>query len=135
MAIILRLLALVILWGFSRWRPAASAGVLLGVDRLSWSRKAQLVWRLVQDNRVPLLLRGVILLPALYIASPIDLLPDFVPFVGRMDDAAVFSIAMDLLIRFTPVEIASEHLDAVLSGGRQRPGARERPGAMGSAGA
>ena len=66
---------------------------------------AALLWRLFRDKRVEiktkLLVGGVIA----YIASPIDLLPDFIPLVGRIDDVAIVFFAMNKIINEVPEEV------------------------------
>ena len=63
---------------------------------------------------------GLMLIPALYIASPVDLLPDFIPFLGRMDDGLVFGLVNNLMVRFgVPATVLDEQLSRVESS-RQR---------------
>ena len=45
---------------------------------------------------------------ALYLANPIDLIPDFIPVLGYVDDVAVIVIALALMIRFTPNDVVLE---------------------------
>jgi uncharacterized membrane protein YkvA (DUF1232 family) len=120
MALLLRFAAFIGLWLFTRRRKAGASELVRRMDRLPWSQKARLVWLLVQDERVPILVRGIVLIPALYIISPIDLLPDLIPFLGRLDDAAVFALAVDLLSRLAPVYVLEEHLNSVAGPGTQR---------------
>lgn len=47
---------------------------------------ARLLWSLARDERVPTTAKIVAGLAAAYVVSPIDLVPDFVPNVGRIDD-------------------------------------------------
>lgn len=96
-------------------------------DRLVWAflqRLLRLGWRtvftgvvgLVQDDRVPLLAR---LLPApllLYLALPIDLLPDFIPLIGQLDDVIVAAAVAWLLVHLIPAEILNEHFPPPPSG-------------------
>ncbi len=111
MPILVRVGAMVLIWAASRIHMAAAPAVVQRIEHLSWTRKARLVWALSRDTRVPLWTRGIVLLPAAYMASPIDLLPDFIPWVGRMDDALVFSLSMDLLTRVAPREVVAEHVE------------------------
>jgi uncharacterized membrane protein YkvA (DUF1232 family) len=84
------------------------------VQRLSWTARARLTWNLLGDERVPMLTRGLILVPALYIASPIDLLPDVIPVLGRLDDGIVFGLVNNLMIKFgVPDSVLNEQLDRV----------------------
>lgn len=66
---------------------------------------AALLWRLFRDKRVEmktkLLVGGVIA----YLASPIDILPDFIPLVGKIDDVAIVFFAMNKIINDIPKEV------------------------------
>ena len=60
---------------------------------------AVLVKRLLGDERVPRS-RKLILIPlAAYLALPIDLVPDFVPVAGQLDDAIVVGLALRTVLR------------------------------------
>jgi uncharacterized membrane protein YkvA (DUF1232 family) len=114
MPLLLRIAAVSALWLFSK-RPKAttSSFARATLDSLAWPDKLRLVWALTRDKRVPTLARAVLLAPAAYLLSPIDLLPDFVPFLGRLDDALVFSVAMDLAAHLIPAQIFEQHLTDV----------------------
>ena len=70
----------------------------------------RLVWALLRDGRVPaqqkLILAGI----GAYLFFPIDLIPDFVPVLGQLDDLAVVLLGLDLFIRSAPEAIVEEHL-------------------------
>jgi uncharacterized membrane protein YkvA (DUF1232 family) len=70
----------------------------------------RLVWALMRDSRVPaaqkLILAGI----AGYLVFPIDLIPDFVPILGQLDDIAVVLLGLDLFIRSAPQDVVDEHL-------------------------
>ena len=70
----------------------------------------RLVWALLRDGRVPaqqkLILAGI----GAYLFFPIDLIPDFVPVLGQLDDLAVVLLGLDLFIRSAPADIVEEHL-------------------------
>jgi uncharacterized membrane protein YkvA (DUF1232 family) len=71
---------------------------------------ARLVWSLARDDRVPKrqkLLLGAI---AAYLAMPIDLIPDFIPVIGQLDDLAVLIFGLDLFIKVAPKEVVDEHI-------------------------
>jgi uncharacterized membrane protein YkvA (DUF1232 family) len=46
-------------------------------------------------------------------ASPIDVLPDFIPVVGKLDDEFVALAAYSLLVRFVSPDLLREHVDWV----------------------
>ena len=41
----------------------------------------------------------------LYVLSPIDLIPDFIPFIGALDDIVLVPLAIGWLLKLLPVEI------------------------------
>jgi uncharacterized membrane protein YkvA (DUF1232 family) len=70
----------------------------------------RLIWDLARDPRVPtqqkLVLGGI----AAYLALPIDLIPDFIPVIGQLDDLAVLILGLDWFIRNAPPEVVTEHM-------------------------
>jgi uncharacterized membrane protein YkvA (DUF1232 family) len=70
----------------------------------------QLVWRLLQDTRVPTVLKVAIpLAVAVYFLSPLDLIPDFIPVLGQLDDLGVILLGMTVLINLAPRDVVNEH--------------------------
>ena len=64
---------------------------------------------LMRDPRVPLRAKVVLGATALYLAMPIDLIPDFVPIAGSLDDAIVAAFALRFVVRASSPEILAEH--------------------------
>jgi uncharacterized membrane protein YkvA (DUF1232 family) len=64
---------------------------------------------LMRDPRVPLRAKVVLGATALYLAMPIDLIPDFVPIAGSLDDAIVAAVALRFVVRASSPEIMAEH--------------------------
>jgi uncharacterized membrane protein YkvA (DUF1232 family) len=56
-----------------------------------------LVGRLARDPRIPRWRRAALFVVLAYLALPIDLIPDFLPVAGQLDDAVVLAIALRLL--------------------------------------
>ena len=71
-------------------------------------RLAQLVWKLTFDRRVPLLLRLLVPLAVVYVISPIDLIRDWVPVVGRFDDVLVLGLAVLFLTKLSPKHVLED---------------------------
>jgi uncharacterized membrane protein YkvA (DUF1232 family) len=87
--------------------PSASPGL---PSFRSILENAQLVWRLLQDDRVSTVLKVAIpLAVAIYFISPLDLIPDFIPVLGQLDDIGVILLGMTLLINMAPREVVNEH--------------------------
>ena len=64
---------------------------------------------LVRDPRVPLRAKLVLGATAAYLAMPIDLIPDFIPIVGSLDDAIVAAFALRYVVGASSPEIVAEH--------------------------
>ena len=76
---------------------------------LSMTGIPRLIMRLMMDRRVPLWLKLVpTALAGIYIISPIDVVPDFLPFLGRIDDLLALAAAGLLLILLAPRDVLME---------------------------
>jgi uncharacterized membrane protein YkvA (DUF1232 family) len=64
---------------------------------------------LARDERVPLRAKVVLGVTVLYLAMPIDLVPDFVPIAGSLDDAIIAAFALRFVVRASSPEIVAEH--------------------------
>ncbi len=64
---------------------------------------------LLRDPRVPRRAKLWLLLAVAWIASPVDLVPEFVPVAGPLDDAIVAALVLRHLVRSTPTEVLREH--------------------------
>ena len=70
---------------------------------------ARLFAGLVRDARVPVRAKIVLGATAVYLASPIDLIPDFIPVLGSLDDAVIAAFALRYVVRTTPAGLVAEH--------------------------
>jgi uncharacterized membrane protein YkvA (DUF1232 family) len=64
---------------------------------------------LVGDPRVPRGSKALLLFGAAWVASPIDLIPEFIPVLGPLDDAVVAALILRHLLKTAGVEVVSEH--------------------------
>ncbi len=64
---------------------------------------------LIRDRRVPLRAKIVLAFASLWLASPIDLIPDFIPVAGSLDDAIVAALALRFVLRTTDRAVLAEH--------------------------
>ena len=71
--------------------------------------EAHAVWFAVRDPRTPLLAKLVGLLVTAYALSPIDLIPDFIPVLGLVDDAILIPLGVWLFERLIPPALFAEH--------------------------
>ena len=71
--------------------------------------EAHAVWLAVRDPRTPFYAKLFGLLVAAYALSPIDLIPDFVPVLGLLDDVILIPIGIWLFEKMIPGEQFAEH--------------------------
>ena len=64
---------------------------------------------LVRDPRVPRGSKALLVLGAAWVASPIDLIPEFIPFLGPLDDAVVAALVLRHVLRTAGDEVIAEH--------------------------
>ena len=69
----------------------------------------RLVTKLLLDRRVPLRLKLLIPAALVYLVSPIDPLPDFLPILGHVDDLIVTVVALAIFLAMAPREVVLEH--------------------------
>jgi uncharacterized membrane protein YkvA (DUF1232 family) len=70
---------------------------------------AVLFTRLARDRRVPRLRRLWVLAMGAYLASPIDLIPDFIPVMGQLDDALLVALTLRGIVRGAGPELVRDH--------------------------
>jgi uncharacterized membrane protein YkvA (DUF1232 family) len=70
----------------------------------------RLVWALARDPRVPARQKLVLAGIAAYLMLPIDVIPDFVPLIGQLDDLAILVFGLDWFIKNAPQEVVDDHL-------------------------
>jgi uncharacterized membrane protein YkvA (DUF1232 family) len=110
--IIVGLLLLIGLAVFTWWRIQRSDEKKLAkrIAKLPFLDKISLAGALFADDRIPIAPRIIALALVLYIASPIDLLPDFIPVIGYFDDILIVIVGAGLLLRSVPRYILEEHV-------------------------
>ena len=89
--------------------------VLAGRDSqaAAWARLVPdavgLFSRLVRDPRVPLSAKLLLGFGLVYLASPIDLVPDFIPVVGVLDDTVVVALVLRYVLRAAGPDLVASH--------------------------
>jgi len=61
-----------------------------------------------RDPRVPLPVKLLAAVIAAYALSPIDLIPDFIPIIGYLDDFILIPIAVILVVRLIPEDVMAD---------------------------
>ena len=94
-----------------------AAVVLLVIGRKTTSRELvtflpnliRLFRGLLGDERVPRSSKVLLLLGAFWLASPIDLIPEFLPGVGALDDAVVAGLVLRHLVKRAGPDVVKDH--------------------------
>ena len=94
-------------------------------DRLrTWARlirrDVHALYGASRDPRVPWYAKAVAVVIAGYALSPIDLIPDFIPVLGYLDEVILLPLGILLVVRLIPPEVMAEHRARAAS-------AQERP--------
>lgn len=83
------------------------------IQRLKrWARairqEAHALYLVARDSRTPWYAKALAAFIAAYALSPIDLIPDFIPVFGLLDDAILLPLLILLVLRITPSEILTD---------------------------
>ena len=70
---------------------------------------AALIYRLLKDKRVSMKTKLVISAAVAYIAVPCDIIPDKVPFIGKIDDIAIGIFALNVIMTDVPLNVVLEN--------------------------
>ena len=92
-------------------------------------RRIEVVAEILRHPKTPWYVRLVGFLVIAYAASPLDLIPDFIPVLGYLDDVVLVPLGIVLVVRLTPREI---RFDAIRTVVRGRSQGRSRLGRWGS---
>jgi uncharacterized membrane protein YkvA (DUF1232 family) len=63
------------------------------------------MWSKVRSIDTPMRVKIVIVLTGLYLLNPIDLIPDFIPVLGHLDDIVILSLAVRYIKRHTDFDV------------------------------
>lgn len=68
-----------------------------------------LIARLVKDPSLPRPVKIALIAAAVYLVSPIDLIPDFIPFLGYLDDLLLAAVVLDGVLNFVDRDLVLRH--------------------------
>ena len=72
---------------------------------LQFRKELVLLWRAFMTPSTPLHLKFLMLLVPLYLVSPIDFIPDFIPIAGWLDDIVVIPLLISWIVSLLPQPI------------------------------
>jgi uncharacterized membrane protein YkvA (DUF1232 family) len=77
----------------------------LGVLWWKFKKEILMVWAMLRNPAAPGLAKLVALLAAVYIISPVDIVPDVIPILGWLDDGVVSILLFKLAFKLLPKEM------------------------------
>lgn len=85
-----------------------SIGTTLRAKAHSLKRETMALYYAARDPRTPLAAKLITVLVVAYALSPIDLIPDFIPVLGLLDDLILVPLGIALALRLIPAEAMAE---------------------------
>ena len=70
--------------------------------------EARILLRALRDPRTPIVARLIAIGVVLYVVSPFDLIPDYLPLIGLLDDLLVAAIGVVVILRLIPAEVMAQ---------------------------
>ena len=96
-----------------------------------WARRLKrevvALWFVCKDERTPRLAKALAIFTVGYALSPIDLIPDFIPVLGFVDDAIILPGLIWLVVRMIPPKVMDEcraKAEQWLASGQAKPETR-----------
>lgn len=95
-----------------RWRFADAASLALYLHAL---------WKLFQHPQTPRAARWIAMAVVAYAVSPIDLIPDFIPVLGQLDELILLPLGIALVLKLTPDAVWQDCLQQARQNAGERP--------------
>jgi uncharacterized membrane protein YkvA (DUF1232 family) len=80
---------------------------------LKFKKELQLYRNILADSRTPRLTKVLLGSAVAYAVTPVDLIPDFIPVLGYLDDAIIIPVLIFLALKTIPRSLLEEHRQAL----------------------
>jgi len=77
----------------------------------SFKQEIFVLYYSIKDSRTPLLPKLISFFALLYLISPIDLIPDFIPVVGYVDDIVIAPLLLHVAFRLLPTDVKASGME------------------------
>jgi uncharacterized membrane protein YkvA (DUF1232 family) len=71
-------------------------------------RELRFYQRLLQHPRTPWISKSLLGIAVGYLLTPFDIIPDFIPILGQLDDLLIIPVLVLMAVKFIPDEVISE---------------------------
>src|SRR5688572_11884611 len=88
----------------------------------------KLLWGLYRDGRVSTFDKALVIATIGYIVVPLDLVPDFIPLLGQIDDLYLLALALDRLLNNAGVDVLLDHWEGEVASLEMAISALDRAG-------
>lgn len=88
----------------------------------SIKRDVVALWLAARDHRTPWYAKVTAGVVAAYALSPVDLIPDFIPVLGYLDDLLIVPLGIVLVVKLIPAPLMAEFREEALK--REKPASR-----------
>lgn len=88
--------------------PARAARTTWRERARALRREVMTLWFAMRDPRTPRIARWLAAFVVAYALSPIDLIPDFIPVLGYLDDLVLVPLGIALVLRLVPAQVVEE---------------------------
>ena len=96
----------------------------IGKRTRHWARQIRrdvhALYLAARDPRVPWYAKATAIAVAAYALSPIDLIPDFIPVLGYLDDVVIVPLGIHLAVKLVPPHLMQEFRSAAAGAARER---------------
>lgn len=92
----------------------------LKVRARAWKHEAYAVYLAAKSPRTPWYAKALIFFVAAHTFSPIDLIPDFIPVLGYLDDLIIIPAGLWLAVKLIPPEVLDEARREAAGKGQER---------------
>lgn len=81
------------------------------VKAFSFKQEMFVLYYSITDSRTPILSKLVAFAALLYLISPIDLIPDFIPILGYVDDIVIAPLLLHIAFRLLPADVKASGME------------------------
>jgi len=75
------------------------------------TEKILILYSAMRDTRTPWYAKAMVVLVLAYIVSPIDIIPDFIPVIGLLDEVILVPIALAFIFKLIPDSVKQDEIN------------------------